>query len=146
MADDFSNIKTTLEAAVIMEADAKKIRHCVADAGDLVKSDFTVFELVDAFEQDHPFFLFEVDDDAKRRISVGPYLDRIYGSIIFTIYSPSGQANTGGAAITDLIYDKFQATRVSDIVLRNVRNIGKYNLEGWNTKVLQVSFEKNVSK
>lgn len=146
MADDFSKIKTTLESAIIMEADAKKIRHCVEDTGDLVKSDFTVSELVDAFEQDHPFFLFEVEDDAKRRISVGPYLDRIYGSVVFTVYSPSGQANTGGAAITDLIYDKFQATRISDILLRNVRKIGGYKFEGWNTKVLQVSFEKNVSK
>lgn len=146
MAKDFSAIKASLESAIIMEADAGKIRHCVNNAGDLVKSNFTVHELVDAFEQDHPFFLFEVEDDAKRRISVGPYLDRIYGSVVFTIYSPDGQANSGGAVITDLIYDKFQATRINDIILRNARTIGKYNLEGWNTKVLQVSFEKNVSK
>lgn len=146
MADDFSNIKTTLESAVIMQADISKIRHCVEDAGDLVKSDFTLSELVDAFEQDHPFFLFQVEDDSKRRISVGPYLDRIFGSIVLTVYSPSGQANTGGAAITDFVYDKFQATNIDGIRLRDVRKIGSYKIEGWNTKVLQVSFEKNVSK
>lgn len=146
MADDFSRIKTALESAVIIEADTAKVRHCVEDAGDLVKSNFTVSELVDAFEQDHPFFLFEVEDDAKRRISVGPYLDRIYGSVVFTVYSPSGQANTGGAAITDLVYDKFQATRIGGIRLRDARKIGSYKIEGWNIKVLQVSFEKNVSK
>lgn len=146
MTDEFSKIKAKLESAIIMEADTKKIRHCVEDTGDLVKSDFAVSQLVDAFEQDYPFFLFEVEDDAKRRISVGPYLDRIFGSIIFTVYSPSGQANVGGASITDLVYDKFQATRIDDIILRDVRKIGSYKLEGWNTKVLQVSFQKNVSK
>lgn len=145
MAGDFRTIKGVIESSIISKADEKQIRVCVEDTGDLVKSDFSVMTLVDAFDQENPFILFSVEDDDKRKLTVGPGVSRIHGSIIFTLYSPKGQANTEGAKMSDFIYDNFHATRVGDSLIRNARRIGSYKLGGWNIKTLQVSFENTVN-
>lgn len=145
MAGDFAKIKSVVESEIMLVADQKHVRACVEDTGDLVKSDFTVSNLDDAFEQENPFITFSVEDDEKRNLVVGKGASRIYGSIIFTLFSPKGQGNTAGAKLSDFVYDNFHATRVGDTLLRDVRRIGGYKLGGWNTKVLQVSFEHTVS-
>lgn len=145
MAGDFRTIKGLLEAAIISTAETKHIRVCVEDTGDLVTDDFSVSNLVDAFEQESPFILFEVEDDQKKKLVVGPGVSRLFGSVVFTLYSPKGQANTGGAQLSDFIYDHFHSTRIGDTLIRDVRRIGGYKIGGWNTKILQVSFEHTVN-
>lgn len=145
MAGDFLKVKSVIESEVISKADQEHVRVCVEDTGDMVKLDFTTSNLDDAFEQEHPFISFSVEDDEKRNLVVGKGASRIYGSIVLTLYSPKGQGNTGGAKLSDFVYDNFHATRVGSTLLRDVRRIGGYKLGGWNTKVLQVSFEHTVS-
>ncbi|AHI61263.1 hydrophobe/amphiphile efflux-1 (HAE1) family transporter [Vibrio phage SHOU24] len=145
MAGEFLKIKSVIEQAIISKANQEHVRVCVEDTGDLVNDDFNVSNLVDAFDQEYPFISFSVEDDQKRKLVVGKGASRIYGSIILTLYAPKGQANTGGAKLSDFVYDNFHSTRVGDTLLRDVRKLSDYKLGGWNTKVLQVSFEHTVN-
>lgn len=142
MAILFSDVKKGIEVAVIMAADENKIPHCVEGTGDLIKSGKN---FVDAFEYEHDWFMFSVEEDALNKITVGSGVSRIYGSLVFTVYSPNGQGGSGGAKITDFIYSNLHASRIERTLLRNVRTIGKFNLKGWKAKILQVSFEHTVS-
>lgn len=141
MAGSFEEAKKAIEVAVIMAANDVPIPHCVEDAGDIIKVDSS---FVDAFSSEVDWFMFSVEDEDKKRITVGKILDRIYGSLTFTVYSPTGQAGSGGAKITDFIYKNFQATRLENILMRDVKTINKFKLQGWTVKVLQVSFQLNV--
>lgn len=141
MADSFEGAKKAIEVAIIMAANAVPIPHCVEDAGDIIK---VGGEFIDAFSTDVDWFMFSVEDEDKKGITVGNTLNRIYGSVTFTVYSPVGQAATGGAKITDFVYKNFQATRLENILMRNVKTISKFKLQGWTVKVLQVPFQFNV--
>lgn len=142
MLNSFSEVKKAIEVAVIMEANAVPIPHCVEDTGDLIK---VGSEFIDAFDSTTDWFMFSVEEELKKKITVGKGASRIYGSIFFTVYCPRGQANVGGAAITDFVYEHFHATTLNNIRLRDARTISKYKLKGWDSKTLQVSFEINVN-
>lgn len=143
---NFSDVKKSIETDIITKAKVAEVLYCVDDTGDMleIESDGTV-ELVEAFSSKHPWFMVEVVDDNLKKITVGKGLSRVYGSILFTVYSPSGQGGSGGAKITDFIYNNFHANRVDNTLLRNVRTMGKFKLPGWTAKILQVSFEHNVN-
>ena len=141
MATNFSEAKTELETLVIARAIVANLPHCVENTGDLIK---VGGQLIDGFRSTEDWFMFSVDDDSRDNITVGGGLKRIYGSLFFTAYSPKGQASTGGAKITDFIYENFQGVRIGNILLRNARKISEYKLEGWDAKTLQVSFQFNV--
>lgn len=141
MAASFEDAKKAIEVAVIMAANDVPIPHCVEDTGDIIK---VGLGFVDAFSTHVDWFMFSVEDDDKKGITVGNTLSRIYGSLTFTVYSPTGQAGSGGAKITDFIYKNFQATRLENILLRDVKTINKFKLQGWTVKVLQVPFQFNV--
>lgn len=141
MAASFEDAKRAIEVATIMAANDVPIPHCVEDAGDIIK---VGEEFVDAFSTDVDWFMFSVEDEDKKGITVGNTLSRIYGSITFTIYSPTGQAGSGGAKITDFVYKNFHAKRLENILMRNVKTLNKFKLHGWTVKVLQVPFQFNV--
>lgn len=145
MTEVFASIKRDLEVDVKALADAVKVPFCVDGTGDLVR-DFSSGGLVDAFSQPHPFFILSVKNEHFKRIAIGVKVSRILGSMEITIYSPSGQANTGGANVSDFVYNNLHAKRVGLIRLRDVRTVADYDIAGWKVTVLQVSFQKNVTQ
>jgi hypothetical protein len=135
-------VKQLLEQTVKSAADLAGIPSSIAGTGDYILVDGL---LVEAFATSANWLMFEVQDEALNKQTIGKTgFSRLYGSIIFTSYSPDGQGSSGNANIAGFIHKNFHATEVGNIKLRNARKIGSFDVEGWRAQIVQVAFETNV--
>lgn len=143
MANSFVSAKVEIESYLSTKSVELGIKSCVANTGDLL--DDGSGGLVPAFEQNSEFLIYAVEQDAMRTIVVGNTAKRIYGSITLNLISPNGQGGAGEARLTDFVNLNLVSTVIGNIRLRSARAIGEYSLDGWSAKIVQVSFELNVS-
>lgn len=143
MANSFFTAKIAIETYLEAKSADSGVKSCPANTGDLL--DDGAGGLVPAFEQNGEFLVYAVEQDSMRPIVVGNTAKRIYGSITLNLISPNGQGGAGEARLTDFINLNLVSTVIENIRTRSARTLGEYDLDGWNAKIVQVSFELNVS-